>query len=515
MNKPKIQDQWWVTRPKRKLNSVPEELAAFCSVALGKQWSGNRSLHLAFEDELEETGTKRIGERRDGGGSGGRTHAAMLYSLGLWFEFDNKVFLTWAGESIMAGKPIVPILKKQVIHYQFPSAYSDSVHVTSRFKIRPFIFLLRLLSDSRIVHLTQEEIAFVVLIQAENESDRCYEDVVNCIHKYRDSSCGWRVFGDDYLSNHYCTENNLMDISNTIMNWLDFTQLVYREIKVIGIPDEKYAEVQNIIDNPGSFIDNRLAPDVFQRRYGLDPWHQKDTRNLLNTGTISSSLIERHRIIQIFFNYSSLKPIPRITADVVSHIAQIAGTDFKFTEHVLQQTYPHGAIGGYLSNYRNMAFQGTEEAVEFEKATTNLFHDIFGYNAIHLGQTGSKSAPDVLLISDSDGYQAIIDNKAYSKYSISGDHHNRMVYNYIEGIRNYSDCDFPIGFFTYISGGFGKNIDAQIQSEVVDSKTNGSCIAVSNLITLIEDHTQTPYTHKELRAIFGLGRQILLSDIHH
>ena len=33
------QDYWWVTRPKRKLNPIPEELAAFSSVALGKKWS--------------------------------------------------------------------------------------------------------------------------------------------------------------------------------------------------------------------------------------------------------------------------------------------------------------------------------------------------------------------------------------------------------------------------------------------------------------------------------------------
>jgi len=102
-------DYWFVTRPKRKLNSIPEVLAAFCTVALDNQWSGNRKLHIAFEEELEKTGTKRIGERRDASGSGGRTHAAMLFGLGLWFEKDKKVYLTLAGEAIMNGKPIIAI----------------------------------------------------------------------------------------------------------------------------------------------------------------------------------------------------------------------------------------------------------------------------------------------------------------------------------------------------------------------------------------------------------------------
>lgn len=86
-------------------------------------------------------------------GPGGRTHAAMLYSLGLWFEKDERVHLTLAGEAIMQGKPPVPVLKKQVLRFQYPSAYGDSVKVTPRFKIRPFIFLLRLLTDVRIGYL--------------------------------------------------------------------------------------------------------------------------------------------------------------------------------------------------------------------------------------------------------------------------------------------------------------------------------------------------------------------------
>lgn len=54
-----MQDYWWVTRPKRKLNPIPEELAAFCSTALGKKWTRNRDSHIEFEIELEQTGTKR------------------------------------------------------------------------------------------------------------------------------------------------------------------------------------------------------------------------------------------------------------------------------------------------------------------------------------------------------------------------------------------------------------------------------------------------------------------------
>lgn len=508
------QDYWWVTRPKRKLNSIPEVLAAFASVSLGKKWIGNRSVQIEFEEELEESGTKRVGERRDASGSGGRTHAAMLYSLGLWFEKNEKVYLTLAGEAILDGKSPTEILKKQVLRFQYPSAYSASIRMTPRFKIHPFLFLLKLLIDERIeYYLTQEEIAYIVALQADNESEKCKELIIEQIIRYRAFENSF--FEDDYFSKHGASQNNLMDLSNTVMNWLDYTQLVYREKKIVGIAFDKREEVLAILSGNYPFIQYPSENDVFQRKYGVDPWHQKDTRNLLNTQVVTSQVLDKNRILKVFFAYSSLKPVITINQEIIDYICEISGTDSKYTEKVLIEAYPHGAIGGYLTNYRDMAFKGRDEAIEFEQATTNLFADVFGFKSIHLGQMGAQSAPDVLLVSDSAGYQAIIDNKAYAKYSITGDHHNRMVHNYLKNIRNYSSYEMPIGFFTYVCGGFVGNFDNQILKEYQESHVAGSGITVSNLITLIEDHMSKPYSHEELRKIFGLNRQILLSDIHH
>ena len=54
-------DNWWVTRPKRRLDSIPENLATFCSVALGKKWVGERETQIAFEDAQELNKIKREG----------------------------------------------------------------------------------------------------------------------------------------------------------------------------------------------------------------------------------------------------------------------------------------------------------------------------------------------------------------------------------------------------------------------------------------------------------------------
>lgn len=51
---------WWVTRPKRKLNSIPEILAVFSTVSLDAQWQGSINLHRLFEDGLEKSGLKEL-----------------------------------------------------------------------------------------------------------------------------------------------------------------------------------------------------------------------------------------------------------------------------------------------------------------------------------------------------------------------------------------------------------------------------------------------------------------------
>lgn len=513
---------WWVTRPKRKLNSIPEVLATFSNVALSAQWTGSRNVHILFEEELEKAGLKRVGQRRDNSGSGGRTYQAWLSSLGLIFIQDETgiPFLTLAGEAIMAGKNPVAVLKEQVLKYQFPSPFSIKTRVSDRFKVHPFIFLLRLLRDNRIGYLTEEEIAKVVMTEAETDSDKCFEYVVKKVLEFRD--IGDRSLADNFIQEHAPSTgrvnpehpySHLTDTANTMVNWLEYTQLIHREPGRMVIDPERMQEVDQIIQRKLTFIQRPEDHEYFQRRYGIDPWHTKDTRNLLNTVSISSKLIDMQRIKQCFIVYSMHNPVPQITPDLIIEIATKTGTDKFLVENTIYKEYPHGAIGGFLSNYYEMAFKGRDEATDFEIATTSIFKDILGYYAVHLGQTGSKSAPDVLLVSDEDGYQAVIDNKAYSVYSITGDHHNRMVHNYIQNIHSYSNCKHPIGFFTYIAGGFINTIDRQIQAEVDECQVPGSGISVGNMIKLVEAHQEKPYSHKELRNIFGLNRQILLSDL--
>lgn len=516
---------WWVTRPKRRLDSVPEVLAAFAEISLNQEWEGQRDTQMSLEEALEKAGLKRVGQRRDQSGSGGRTYAAWLKSLGLIFVDKKKnIKLTLAGEAIMNGDSPVDVLKNQVLKYQFPSTFSLSrgVQVNERFKIHPFLFLLRLLDDSRIEYLKEKEIARIIAVEAENESDKCYESVVKRILEYRED--GDRCLAPDFFILYKPSRgdvnpdhpySHLDDMANTMVNWLEYTQLCKRdEESKLRILDEKRDEVRAILSKPFPFIDRPADEEYFQRKYGLDPKHRKDTRNLEQTKTVTAKIIAENKIKQAYIRYSLTYPVTSITPEIIHEVTQISGINRKLVEDTLFKSYPHGSIGAFMSSYFEMAFKGTEEAVEFERHTTTLFQEVFHYHAVHLGQTGSKSAPDIWL-HDEDGYQSIIDNKAYSRYSITGDHHNRMVHNYLEKIYSYSMCSAPIGYFSYIAGGFGNQIDRQIRAEVEESGVSGSAITVSNFIKMVENQTNgiKNYTHADLRKIFGLNRQVLLSDI--
>ena len=514
---------WWVTRPKRKLNSIPEVLATFAEISLNQEWDGQRGSHLAYEDALEQAGLKRVGDRRDQTGGGARTYKAWLMSLGLIFtqEATGRIKLTLAGEAIMNGVSPVYVLTNQIMKYQFPSAFSvgRGVQVAARFRIHPFRFLLRVLADARINNLTEEEIAKIIVTEAENESERCYETIVGRIMEFRDK--GDACLDPDFFLKFQSSKgginlahpySHLTDLANTLVNWLEYTQLVKRENGQVKILEEKKQEVMNILSKDLPLIDRPEAQEYFQRKYGVDPDHRKDDRNLLQTVNITPRTIAKQKIMQAYIKASLSHPITKITSSLVDVISESTGIERKTVEEILIATYPSGSVGAFMTKYFEMAFKGRDEATEFEEATAELFESVWGFKTKHVGPMGLT--PDVLIVSDSEGYQAIIDNKAYSNYSINNDHRNRMIHNYLSNISRYSDSAYPIGFFSYIAGGFGSNIDSQIRSIVSETGIHGSAVSVSNIIKMAEASVGgTSYTHSDIRRIMSIDRQVLLSDI--
>ena len=270
---------WWVTRPKRKLDTIPDVLKNFVGLSLNQEWSGNRESHLAYEEALESAGLKRTGKRTDQTGGGARTYKAWLMSLGLIYT-DTKngsIKLTEAGWSLIHGENPKKVLSTQVLNYQFPSAFSVSrgVQVASRFHLFPFRFLLKLLLDERVNYLTEEEIAKIIATEAEENTPECYEYVVSRINTFRSE-------GDDCLPKDFYLRyqsskgginlkhpySHLMDLANTLVHWLEYTELISRTDGKIYVPNGRREQVYKIINEKRQLIDHPENQEVFQEKYG-------------------------------------------------------------------------------------------------------------------------------------------------------------------------------------------------------------------------------------------------------
>ncbi|MDM5337374.1 restriction endonuclease FokI C-terminal domain-containing protein [Fictibacillus enclensis] len=510
-----MKNYWWVTRPKRKLNQVPEIFAAFMAANVEEEWRAEREKHLTFESILENEGLKRSGNRRDQKGGGGRTYVAWFYSLGLFFYHNNRIHPTLAGEDLLKGKPPIQVLTNQVLNYQFPSPFSSSsnVNLNPNFKIRPFRFLLKLLRDNRIAFLTEEEVAKVVIGEALNETDRCYESVVNSLLAFRN-------FGDSSLRSDFCsyyasrtgvntfekTVENMRHVANTIFNWIEYTQLAHRIDGVLKLQTERYAEIEQIINVKGSLISEFEYEEFFQRKYGVGAYRKKDIRNLdKQSHNITANLATRRMVKSKIFAISASRPIFNIDKYLIEQIQDITGADKGIIEDELSN-FQNGMLDIFEASYYDMAFMGREKCKEFEQATSEIFNNVFHLYSEVVANKGKH--PDILI--DYKELTGIIDTKAYAAYSISNDHKNRMVVNYIPTYRK----KFPnLDFFMYVSGGFGRHIDRQITEISDKTGINGCGITAANLIILARNFKENKIKLDHLPKLFRIDREIRLTDI--
>lgn len=522
-------ETWWATRPKRDIRGVVPILATIVAHAEGRKWSfPDKRTELAIEQALEEAGLKTRGKRRDQTGGGARTYRAWLKSLGLIFMDDSdRLWPTLAGEEILEGSPPLPIMSRLVLTTQFPSAFTSTTQsaVSPRFRVRPFIFILQLLADPRLGGYLdeREEIAKIVICFAESNSAKSLDDVVERILRHRE-------IGDDSLPSDYVSRfkstrmksesfddlvGNFEHIANTLGNQLSFTQLVAIreggrwEIAAGAEP----AVAQAIADYAQApLIKDADDEERYQRRFGLPPGKSKDTRRLGDgSESISARSIAAREITSAFLTLASTRIITAIDAELCATISAMTGASAGDVERTLAKKFPAGGTDIFMTEYATLAFGSRERASAFEKATAEIFSDVFGYETKHVGQQGIR--PDVVISSASEKYAAIIDAKAYGEsYSATHDHRNRMV-AYIKNYAEYAIDENPLAFFSYAVSEYKPTITGQLASIESAAGLPGSAVTARDIIQMVTRSRSRPYTHAELRAIFSSGRGLTSADL--
>lgn len=522
---------WFVSRQKRQLTSILPALIAFSDVCVGKRWAGNTALQLLFEDELQKreiTIHGKLRARKEGQGGGGtRTLFKQMKDLGLVFTEDDTGIcrLTLIAEAIVKGEiSFVDAMRIQLQKYQYPSAacWTGSGSVDHSFKVHPFQFLFRLLRYAPLEnYLTTDEIAYIVIHQANSDDEMTFNAVSGWILAYRkdgflpfsivDKVCINSEMSSEQIEAVETYRTAFHNITNTFCNYLSLTQYVDRGFKRISIRPGKEHAVDDFIQKKPSFIRHPEFSENYIRAYGRGI-AAKDLRNFDKANHKSTKEVNEARIRKEYVLLALKTPIPSITSDVVHEITSNTGIDEVFVEKFLRRCYPNGNISDFFASYRELAYMGRAGAREFELATCEIFKKIFKMRAKHVGPLGNT--PDVFIESEDGKYCGIIDNKAYSKgYSITGDHARVMKDVYIPNVSNYGEAKYPLAFFAYIAGSFGKNINSQIQLLHTETGINGSAMPVDLFINIVQDYAENGYDHQILRNIMSVNREVCLSDL--
>ncbi len=519
-------NHWFITRPKRRLVLLVDALRAFMAVAQGEVWRRNRPLHLLYEEALETAGIKAPGERRDRQAGGGRTYAAWLYAYGLWFE-DNegRVWPTFAGQDLLEGRPPAEILVYQLLNFQYPSPYSLSqgVRINDRYRIFPFRFLLKLLIEPRLGGiLRQREIGLYVITLAEKE--RSFDRVVEAIETDRrlgSSDANVSALLGDGWQKLYTKRGNvgeLYDVANTFICNLEFTGLIERtdEPGTIKITDGKEDAVKILLRRQPPLLNSWDRPEVFQRKYGLGPHHFRDNRRFGQVRPITRGDAEAKKIVWTFYAITANEPFVQLGSELYQRISMQTGVQENKVREVVERLGVTTSYDWFEERYIQLAHSGPEGAKAFEKATAGIFgKNGLGFKTEWIGTR--PNSPDVLVIAvseDQNGYTGILDSKAYKDYSLPGDHQRRMFVEYIPRYRElkYSGQTLRLKFFGYVAGGFQGNLDSKLQRIASRSGVSGFAITAKNVVKLVREHRQKPFSKEELLRIFNLNAEISESN---
>lgn len=522
---------WFVSRQKRQLTTILPALIAFSDICVGKKWAGNSELQLAFEDELQRreiTEHGKLRARKEGLGGGGiRTLFKQMKDLGLIFtEDDNGICrLTLIAEALIKGEiTFVDAMRIQLQKYQYPSAacWSGSGSVDHSFRVHPFQFLLRLLRYEPLNnYLTTDEIAYIVIHQADSDDEATFNAVSGWILAHRqdgtlpfsivDKVCINSEMSDEEVKQIKVNQTAYHNIGNTFCNYLSLTQYIDKGYKQISIRSGKEQEVDSFIQNKPTFVPRPDLTENYIRAYGRGN-AAKDLRDFDREDHKTVKELNEARIRKEYVLLALKTPITGITTDVVRAITKNTGIDEQFVEKFLIRCYPNGNISDFFLSYKELAYMGKEGARDFELATCEIFKKIIKMRAKHVGPIGNT--PDVFVESEEGQYCGIIDNKAYKNgYSISGDHARVMKDVYIPNVNDYGEAKYPLAFFTYIAGSFGKNINSQVQTLYNDTGVCGSAMPVDLFINIVQDYAESGYDHNILRNIFSVNREITLADI--
>lgn len=424
---------------------------------------------------LEEAGIKSKANTRDKNPGGMRTYLAQLSMLGMLYEDKNSQYrYTIAGQNLADGNNPLRVLQFQLLRHQYPSAYGlgRNVKIDPRMKVKPFMFLIRLMRDERLGgYLSCDDMVIPILY---GHNDNCYEVCVQKILGARQS--GIMSVIDDFELDLYTPRSgmgtnldNVRNIANTGKNYLSAAGLIVpcgkNSDKTIYSFNENYADVYEIILKEKDFLECRSDDDKesFQRAYGRYD-KKKDTRSEIDTLTKKESPEEafvQFRYV-IYANDNLFVADEKPFYNAMNEMGISSCTVSKALE-----PYRTKRRSIDENNFLEAANSGGEKSEEFEKGLANLFKLLGFDKSLWIGRKKSHgnwrgNFPDVFVKRSGTVDAGFVDAKASSGYSLGHDDMLKMKDTYI-GSMTEIDSNSKLCYFVYVAGGFRGNIELSVR----------------------------------------------------
>ena len=470
-----------------------------------------------FNHKLSSMGLKRKVKNRDSNPGGVRTLLSQLEGLCLIFR-DVQTGLLWptlAGEELMNGDAL-KVMRLMVLKYQYPNSGTEKIKIKMNplIKIKPNLFILKLLKDNEVKTLTVEEL-FVPILYGHNEN--CYDLCKTKILEIR-SGKEWFEIVDSFQEDLYTTNkkfkinkekiktnsleirswyNYLKDIATTIIPLLKDVQLVNsgknsRGDRYILLPDEIGADVEEALEKSSNII--KFQSDFyesFQRKVGVVD--KKDTRELTKDSVYNKELVYKIQIKNHFLiRHANNKIYDTLPARLVQKYCDEFSIDTNSVKNILEP-FLETAYSEFEQNLIMASQSGTEQSRTFEKLLAELFRKKFGF---HVEETGDKKRKvkghnfaDLYIVDKKKENVIIGDAKAIKNYSLILQDEHKMK-SYIDSVAELNEEYYPgkkmkliLGIF--IANSLSKNFNnnsISLHKQVKPVHISG--IAISELLAL-------------------------------
>lgn len=539
----KYRHSWMIPRNKRYIDpyNLNRELCVLQKILLSDDWIGNQENQNKFMKILKDIGLKQGGKPYDPHSGGGRTYINQLWLLGLTFQQEKKHYLTISGELIANGNPPVPILQHNLLTLQYPSPYSQSPNskINSAIKVKPFLFILKLLFDEDIKYLSDYEILIVTIFGHNSKCyDKCKELIKELRHKAKNlfNASSTEEFFIHSIENILIKENainylktkrtknntikemikNQKDNANTFGNYLEAAQLVEAskkdKIKVI-FPNFEYKKIfDDHLKKQNIFIKSN-DQEQFQRMFGKY-LNKKDIRTIAKIKTVVNNIQEEEVIIiqeamPYLYDNSNLKFIPsKLIKDLKAKWGFTKNRIEKILDPILKKNWKI-----FERDFYDASISGKKNPIAFEKKVCKIFNSKFLFHTIHTGQkhrTSGGAYSDLLAISKDKKVCIIGEAKAIKNYPLSNSDKSIMITSYAKNYKELlDDKNIELESIVYVCGTYGNlgGIKQRCTDIFNETSRPTSMIDAKNLLKLAEIHSGKNNQSK-VRNIFKSGGAI-------